>query len=45
MLGERFFEIDIVLSLCIILGVLGAAIVASVIWPRSATPDTDATSR
>jgi tellurite resistance protein TerC len=45
MLGERFFEIDIVLSLCIILGVLGAAIVASVIWPRSATPDTDAASR
>jgi tellurite resistance protein TerC len=35
MLGENWFEIDIILSLVIILGVLGAAVLASVIWPRS----------
>ena len=34
MLGERFFEIDIVLSLVIILGILAVSIVASMIWPR-----------
>jgi tellurite resistance protein TerC len=34
MLGENWFEIDIILSLAIILGVLGAAVLASVIWPR-----------
>jgi len=33
MLTERFFEIDIVLSLSIILGVLAASIGASLIWP------------
>jgi tellurite resistance protein TerC len=34
MLGERFFEIDILLSLAIILGILGASIGASLMWPR-----------
>jgi tellurite resistance protein TerC len=34
MLSERFFEIDIVLSLVIILGILAVSIVASMIWPR-----------
>ena len=34
MLGEEFFQIDIVLSLGIILGVLAAAIVASMMWPK-----------
>jgi len=33
MLSERFIEIDIVLSLSIILAVLAASIVASLIWP------------
>ncbi|HEU4787325.1 MAG TPA: TerC family protein [Gemmatimonadaceae bacterium] len=33
MLTERFIEIDIVLSLSIILAVLAASIVASLIWP------------
>jgi tellurite resistance protein TerC len=33
MLTERFIEIDIVLSLSIILGVLAASIAASLIWP------------
>ncbi len=36
MLGDRFFQIDIVLSLAIILGVLVAAVVASLVWPRPA---------
>ncbi len=36
MLGARFFEIDIVLSLAIVLGVLAAAVVASMIWPKPA---------
>ena len=44
MLGEHFFDIDIVLSLAIILGVLAASIVASVIWPRRATPETSVDS-
>ncbi|MGZ7039997.1 MAG: TerC/Alx family metal homeostasis membrane protein, partial [Thermoanaerobaculia bacterium] len=35
MLGEHWFEIDIVLSLGIVLGVLVAAIIASMIWPRA----------
>ena len=39
MLGERWFEVDILPSLGIILGVLAAAIVGSMIWPRSAQPD------
>jgi len=34
MLGERFFEIDIVISLAIILLVLAASIAASMVWPR-----------
>jgi TerC family integral membrane protein len=34
MLGEKFFEIDIVLSLSIILGVLAMSIAASMIWPK-----------
>src|SRR3954470_10908733 len=39
MLGERWFEVDILPSLAIILGVLAAAIVGSMIWPRSAQSD------
>src|SRR5437764_1136275 len=35
MLTERFIEIDIVLSLSIILGVLALSITASLMWPRS----------
>jgi tellurite resistance protein TerC len=34
MLGEAWFEIDILLSLAIIVGTLGVAIAASLIWPR-----------
>jgi tellurite resistance protein TerC len=34
MLGEKYFHINIVLSLSIILGVLGISIAASMIWPR-----------
>jgi tellurite resistance protein TerC len=34
MLGEKFFHIDILLSLGIVLGTLVVAIVASLIWPR-----------
>jgi tellurite resistance protein TerC len=34
MLGEKFFEIDIIVSLAIILGVLATSIAASIIWPR-----------
>jgi tellurite resistance protein TerC len=45
MLGERFFEIDIVLSLAIILGILAAAIIASVIWPRRAPMQPGANTR
>jgi tellurite resistance protein TerC len=45
MLGERFFEIDIVLSLAIILGILAAAIVASMIWPRRTPVETGANPR
>ncbi len=37
MLGDRFFHIDIVLSLGIILGVLAVAITASLIWPAAAS--------
>jgi tellurite resistance protein TerC len=36
MLGEHFFEIDVITSLAIIVGVLAAAIVASMIWPKRA---------
>ena len=39
MLGERFFEIDIILSLGIILGVLAVAVVASLMWPRQLAGD------
>src|SRR6266567_1007792 len=35
MLGEQYFQIDIVLSLLIILGVLGLAVAASLIWERT----------
>jgi tellurite resistance protein TerC len=35
MLTERFIEIDIVLSLSIILGVLALSITASLVWPRN----------
>jgi len=45
MLTERFFEIDIVLSLVIILSILAAAIVASMIWPRRTPVETGANSR
>ena len=45
MLGERFFEIDIVLSLAIILGVLAAAIIASMIWPRRTAAEPGASPR
>jgi tellurite resistance protein TerC len=45
MLGARFFEIDIVLSLGIILGVLAAAVVASMVWPRTPAPDAPAKPR
>ena len=34
MIGDRFFHIDILLSLALILGVLGLSIAASLIWPR-----------
>ena len=37
MIGEKWFTIDIVLSLGIILAVLGLAIVASLIWPVPAS--------
>jgi len=37
MLTERFIEIDIVLSLSIILGVLALSIAASLVWPRQET--------
>jgi tellurite resistance protein TerC len=45
MLGEHFFEIEIVLSLAIILGILAAAIVASMIWPRRTPVETGANPR
>jgi len=38
MLGERWFEVDILPSLGIILGVLAASIIGSLLWPRSAQP-------
>jgi tellurite resistance protein TerC len=38
MLGEHYFEIGILLSLGIIVGLLGIAIAASLIWPKRATP-------
>ena len=34
MLGESFFELHILWSLAVIIGVLGATIAASLIWPR-----------
>jgi tellurite resistance protein TerC len=34
MLGERWFELDIILSLGIILGVLAISVAASMIWPK-----------
>jgi tellurite resistance protein TerC len=34
MLGEKWFDIDIILSLAIILGVLAIAAGASVVWPK-----------
>jgi tellurite resistance protein TerC len=40
MLGERFFELDIVLSLVIIVGILAVSIVASMIWPRRVPVET-----
>jgi tellurite resistance protein TerC len=45
MLGERFFEIDIVLSLVIIVGILAVSIVASMIWPRRVPVETGANPR
>jgi tellurite resistance protein TerC len=45
MLTERFFEIDIVLSLVIILGILVVSIVASMIWPRRIPVETGANPR
>lgn len=41
MLGERYFEIDIVVSLAIILVVLAGAIVASMLWPRAGAKKSD----
>jgi tellurite resistance protein TerC len=38
MLGEKFFHVDIMLSLAIILGVLALSIVGSMVFPRKATP-------
>jgi tellurite resistance protein TerC len=35
MLGEPFFQLDIMLSLAIILGVLAVTIAASLIWPAA----------
>jgi tellurite resistance protein TerC len=40
MLGEHWFEIDITLSLAIIITVLAGSIVASMIWPQKQRPDT-----
>jgi tellurite resistance protein TerC len=37
MLSERFIEIDIALSLSIILGVLALSVTASLVWPRRET--------
>jgi tellurite resistance protein TerC len=37
MLGEKYFHIDILLSLGIILTVLAGAIVASIVWPKQET--------
>jgi tellurite resistance protein TerC len=37
MLGERWFHVDILPSLAIIIGVLGASIAASLIWPQRNT--------
>ena len=34
MLGEHWFEVDVLLSLAIIVGTLALSIVASLIWPR-----------
>jgi tellurite resistance protein TerC len=34
MLGERWFEVDVLPSLAIILGTLAISIAASLIWPR-----------
>jgi tellurite resistance protein TerC len=34
MLGEKWFDINIMLSLAIILGTLLVAVVASMVWPR-----------
>jgi TerC family integral membrane protein len=45
MLGEKFFELDIVLSLAIILGILALAIVASMIWPRRVPVESSANTR
>jgi len=45
MLTERFFEIDIVLSLVIILGILAVAIVASMIWPKRVPVETEPNPR
>jgi tellurite resistance protein TerC len=45
MLTERFFELDIVLSLVIILGILVVSIVASMIWPRRVPVETGANTR
>ena len=45
MLSERFFEIDIVLSLVISLGILAVSIVASMIWPRRVPVETGANPR
>ena len=45
MLTERFFELDIVLSLVIILGILFVSIVASMIWPRRVPVETGANTQ
>src|SRR5829696_5859568 len=42
MLGEKYFEIDILVSLAIVLGVLAASVVASMIWPRKEAAAVDA---
>ncbi len=38
MLGEKYFKIDIALSLLVIVGVLAAAVAASMIWPKKEEP-------
>ena len=45
MLGEHWFEVDILLSLAIILGTLAVSIAASLIWPRKDRQSSRAAAR